>query len=115
MEHRPISIELEINGQIERFVTPKRIKGVLLREASMILEEIDSGESLIADLDTYMQFVCDVFGNQFSIKEFEEGIDARDLMKTITSTCLFVMGQVTVASKMLSGTIDIGELNEKKN
>lgn len=114
-EHKPITVELEIDGKLERFVTPRRVKGVLLREAVMILEEMDSQISLLADLDTYMQFVCDVFDNQFTIKEFEEGIDARDLMKTISSIALFVTGQVTVASEMLTRNVDIGELDEKKS
>lgn len=113
-EDKPLAIELEINDKVERFVTPKRIKGVLLREATLIMEEIESQNSTIADLDTYMQFVCDVFGNQFTLSEFENGIDARDLMKTVSACTFFVMGQVTIASEMLTRNTDIADLDEKK-
>ncbi len=113
-EHKPISIELEIDGKMEKFVTPKRIKGTLLKEAALISEDFESEVSVIADLDSYMQFVCDVFGGQFSLKEYEEGVDSRDLLKIVNACTYFVMGQVSIAAEMLMKNVDIGELDEKK-
>lgn len=113
-EHKPISIELEIDGKLERFVTPKRIKGTLLKEAALISEEFTSEVSTIADFDSYMQFVCDVFGGQFTLKEYEEGVDARDLLKIVNACTFFVMGQVSIAAEMLMKNVDIGDLDEKK-
>ncbi|GGN59309.1 phage tail assembly chaperone G [Oceanobacillus indicireducens] len=113
-EHKPISIELEIEGKMQRFVTPKRISGTLLKEAAMISEEINSGNVIVADLDSYMQFVCNVFGNQFTLQEFEEGSDSRDIMKTVNACTLFVMGQVSMAAEMLLKSVDLAEVDEKK-
>lgn len=117
-ERKSFSLLLEINGKERRFVTPKKIPGVLWRQAAMVGEELESGQMIIADLDSHMQFVCDVFGNQFTLDEFENGIDSRDLIKTIFSTTLFVMGQVSLAAEMLTKNIDINEavkeMNEKK-
>ncbi|MCM3396783.1 hypothetical protein [Oceanobacillus profundus] len=117
-ERKAFSILLEIDDKDKRFVTPKKIPGVLWRQAAMVGEELESGQMVIADLDSHMQFVCDVFGNQFTLDEFENGIDSRDLIKTIYSTTLFVMGQVSLAAEMLTKDIDISdvvqEINEKK-
>lgn len=114
-KHKPLTVVLEINSEEKRFVTPKRVKGSLWREAAMVTEEIEQHELIVADLDSHMQFVCNVFDNQFTLSEFEEGIDSRDLVKTIYSTALFVMGQVTLASEMLTRNVDISEIGEKKS
>lgn len=113
-DHKPISIELEIDEEMKRFVTPRRVKGTLLKEAAMISEEIASGVSVVADLDSYFQFVCDVFGNQFTLQEFEEGSDSRDIIKTVNACALFVMGQVSIAAEMLLRNVDLADIDEKK-
>lgn len=114
VEHKPLSLVLDIDGKEKRYVTPKSIKGSLWREAAVVAEEIEQQELLIADLDSHMQFVCNVFGNQFTLSEFEEGIDARDLIKTIYASAIFVMGQVSVAAEMLTSNTDLAEIDEKK-
>lgn len=113
-EHKTITLSVEIDGKEKRFVTPKRVPGNLWRQAAMVAEEIESGDVLIADLDSHLQFVCSVFGNQFSIQELEEGVDARDVMKIIYAVTVFVMGQVSIAAEMLTKNIDITEVDEKK-
>lgn len=113
-KHKPLTLILEIDDKEKRFVTPKRVKGSLWREAAMVAEEIEQQELLIADLDSHMQFVCNVFDNQFTLSEFEDGIDARDLMKTIYASAIFVMGQVSIAAEMLTRDVDIAEIDEKK-
>lgn len=114
-KYKPFSLELEIDGKIERFVTPKKVPGQLWRAAAMVADDIDSGIPVLSDLDSHLQFVCDVFGNQFSLTQLEEGVDARDLLNTVYATTLFVMGQVTLASKMLTNSVDVGQLDEKKS
>lgn len=114
VDHKPITIILNINDEKKRFVTPKDVKGSLWREAALVAEEIEQQQIMIADLDSHMQFVCNVFGNQFTLTEFEEGIDSRDLIKTIYASAIFVMGQVSVAAKMLTGNVDLGAIDEKK-
>lgn len=114
-KYKPFSLNIEIDGKEQRFVTPKKIKGTLWREGAMVAEDIESGQLLISDLDSHLQFVCDVFGNQFSINDLEEGVDARDLMNIVYATTFFVMGQVTVASEMLTKSVDVSELDEKKS
>lgn len=112
-DHKPISIVLDIDGKEKRFVTPKRVKGSLWKDAAIVAEEIEQHEFIIADLDSHMQFVCNVFGDQFTLSEFEEGIDSRDLIKVIYASAIFVMGQVTIAAEMLTNKIDLAEVTNK--
>lgn len=114
VEHKPLTLVLEIDGKEKRYASPSKIKGTLWREASMIAEDIEDGVVQIIDLDSYLQFICDVYGNQFDIAELEEGLDARDMLKTIYAVTIFVMGQVSIASEMLTANVDFAEIDEKK-
>lgn len=113
-EHKPLTLKVEIDGKEKTFLSPKKIPGVLWRQAALVAEEIEGGEVLVADLDSHLQFVCEVFGNQFTIDELEYGVDARDLVKVVYASVLLVMGQVSVAAEMLTSNVDIEEINEKK-
>lgn len=113
-QHKPFTLTIEIDGKEKKFVTPRKIKGSLWREAAMVAEEIEHQELLITDLDSHIQFVCNVFNNQFTIDEFENGVDARDLIKIIYATTLFVMGQVSIATEMLTKNVDLADFDEKK-
>lgn len=115
-EHKSITLYLELDGKEKAFVSPKMIPGDLWRQAAVVAEEIEDGEMLIADLDSHLQFVCAVYGNEFDIGQLESGIDARDLMKTIYAVVIFVMGQVAIAAEMLTRNIDIStlDIDEKK-
>ena len=127
-----ITIDLEIDGKIQKFVTPQRITGKLYKPAILISRELEpqsTGEfdehgnelfsevDIISNLDSYMQFVCDVFGNQFTLSEFEEGVDSRDLIKIIYATTFFVVGQVGISAELLASSADLIENAEdsKKN
>ncbi|KXG09952.1 hypothetical protein AT864_01512 [Anoxybacillus sp. P3H1B] len=97
-----ISITLKIDGKDKRFVTPAFISGKLFRLASEIAEEIESANSENFDLDKYLQFVCDAFGNKFDVDQLEEGLDARMMMKTIFAVVNYVIGNIEHASMLLA-------------
>lgn len=109
-EHKSITLQVEIDGKEKAFVSPKKIKGSLWREAALVAEEIESQKMLIADLDSHLQFVCNVFNDQFTVDELEDGVDARDLMKIIYAVTIFVMGQVSLAAEMLTKNVDVKDL-----
>jgi hypothetical protein len=98
---KSLSITLKIDGKDKRFVTPSFISGKLFRQASEIAEEIESVDSKKFDLDKYLQFVCDVFGNKFDVNQLEEGLDARMIIKTIFAVVNYVIGNIEQASALL--------------
>jgi hypothetical protein len=98
---KSLSIVLKIDGKDKRFVTPAFISGKLFRQASEIAEEIESFDNKKFDLDKYLQFVCDVFGNKFDVNQLEEGLDARMIIKTIFAVVNYVIGNIEQASALL--------------
>lgn len=73
-------------GEVEKtFHQPTRIKGSVLKEAFKIdekmLESRDSGPT-IELLDEMYQFVAEyAYNNQFTASEYEDGMDARDILE----------------------------------
>ncbi|WP_278343262.1 phage tail assembly chaperone G [Parageobacillus thermoglucosidasius] len=98
---KSLSITLKLDGKDKRFVTPAFISGKLFRQASEIAEEIESADNKKFDLDKYLQFVCDVFGNKFDVNQLEEGLDARMIIKTIFAVVNYVIGNIEQASALL--------------
>ncbi|MBS4198618.1 hypothetical protein KHA93_03010 [Bacillus sp. FJAT-49732] len=98
---KPITITLKIEGKEKRFVSPSFIPGSLFRRAADITEMIEGGTLDHEGLDAPLAFVSDVFENQFTIDEFEDGIDSRVLIKTVYAVCNFVIGNIEEASTLL--------------
>lgn len=97
------TITLKIDGKNKKFTTPQYVKGGLFRQAVEVSQAIETDEFDIGNLDAYIQFVAEVFGNKFTIDEFEEGTDARKILPTIYATTYFVLGQVEAATKLIAG------------
>jgi hypothetical protein len=110
---KSLSITLKIDGKDKRFVTPAFISGKLFRQASEIAEEIESANSEKFDLDKYLQFVCDAFGNKFDVNQLEEGLDARMMIKTIFAVVNYVIGNIEKASALLAQNEGSGQ--DEKN
>jgi hypothetical protein len=96
-----LTLTLMVEGQEKKFTTPNFIKGKLFRKAAEIATEIERADPQDYDFDKYLQFVCDVFGNQFDVNQLEEGLDARKFMKTFYGVAHFVIGNIQEASKLL--------------
>jgi hypothetical protein len=98
-----MTIVLIIENEEKRFVSPSFIPGKFFRKASEIADNFEGrDEDGKINLDNQMQFVCDVFGNQFDINQFENGIDSRKLLKTVYATVNYVIGNIEQASMLLS-------------
>jgi hypothetical protein len=97
-----MTIVLIIENEEKRYVSPSFIPGKLFRKASEIAENFEGKVEGNLDLDNQMQFVCDAFGNQFDINQFENGIDSRKLLKTVYATVNYVIGNIEQASMLLS-------------
>ncbi|GAA0434396.1 hypothetical protein JUJ52_03765 [Virgibacillus sp. AGTR] len=100
-----LSITLKLDGKQKKFVTPNSIPGVLFRKAAECAEMIEQGDITNQDLDALIAFACEVFDHKFTIEEFEEGLDARVIIKTIYAVVNYVMGNVAAASELLGGEV----------
>lgn len=51
---------------------------------------IDYSDMSLDQTDELVGFVCDVFGNQFTIDEFFDGVPSHKLIETITDVFIYV-------------------------
>lgn len=62
--------------------------------------EIDYSDMGLEETDKLVNFVCDVYGNQFTSDEFYDGVASHELVNTITSVFYFVRtGQAPAVNK----------------
>ncbi|MGN8647884.1 phage tail assembly chaperone G [Gracilibacillus sp. HCP3S3_G5_1] len=60
------------------------VSGLHFRKVNEFDETIDYSDISIEEMDKLVGFVCDVYGNQFDINEFYEGIPSHQVISTIT-------------------------------
>lgn len=94
------SFSITLNeGKEKKYTTPSFIPGNLFRQAGEIAKEFESGSK---DLEKHYQFVCEVFGNQFNVEQFENGNDARKIMRIVYATVHFVIGNIELANNLVA-------------
>ncbi|MED1676329.1 hypothetical protein OB894_16700 [Bacillus subtilis] len=98
-----LAIELEIDGEKTRYVTPNFIGGLHFRLAATISQEFEEQSfNVYLNLDKYLQFIVDVFGGQFKVNDLEKGMDSRKIINTIYAVANYVLGNIDFAIKLLS-------------
>lgn len=95
-----MQITLEINGQNKTFVAPF-IKGRMVRRTIEISKSLNLKDLSAEELDRMVDYVVEVYGNQFTRDEFYDGIEAPKLLPTITDTLNTVIGKVANATEPL--------------
>lgn len=73
------------------YVAP-RPKTRLFRQALVITKEKDLNNMTPDTLDELMQFVCDIFANQFSIDDIYEHLNSDELDSLMIDSIKFAMG-----------------------
>lgn len=104
-----MTLSIIIDGKEKIFVS-KSIKARILRKAMAITSSVNFSDVSVENLDTVVGFLCDVYGNQFSIDDVYDGIESDKLMPLLISTISAVIGGT--ASKLGTDT-DPNEIAEK--
>jgi len=79
-----MKITLKIEGQDRTFVQdfiPARMFRKTIEMQSKLSKGVDEKA-----LDSMVSYVADIFGNQFTIDQFYDGMDARKMLSVITGT-----------------------------
>lgn len=104
-----MQIELEVNGEDRIFVAPS-VKARMLRNALAIKNKIDFSDIEEKELDELVNFVCDAFGNQFTVDQCYDGVKIEDFMPLITE----VMNKASGASASATAASVEDQDNKKK-
>lgn len=85
---------------LEKVYVAPSPKARLFRQALVITQEKDLNNLTPDMLDELLQYVCDAFGNKFSIDEIYDGYASTDLVGLISETIMYVVGdEATVDGK----------------
>lgn len=68
----------------------KVIKAKIVRKSIEISETVNLDKLSTSDLDRLVEFIVEVFDNQFTVDDIYEGLDAKDLVPSL----LKAMGEV---------------------
>ena len=83
-----MQLELEfIKGdktEVKTF-TNLNVKSRALRKAIEINEEIDFSNLKVKDLDSLVDYVCELYHNEFTRDQFYDGLEANLLIETLSS------------------------------
>lgn len=67
------------------FVSGRHHRKILEYDQTIDYSDVDLDQT-----DELIGFVCDVFGNQFTVDEFYDGIPSHELISTITDVFVYV-------------------------
>ena len=73
----------------------KPVKARMFREAIAINEKIDFSNLKTKGLDELIGFICTIYGDQFTIDEVYDGLDADKLVSTLSKSISGIVNGVT--------------------
>jgi len=99
-----MKLELMIDGKKKIFTTPF-VSGLSYRKLLEYDQTIDYTDMNTDDYDELIGFVCNVFGDQFTVNEFWEGIASHEIVSTLLDTFSYVR----------TGEVSTKETDDTKN
>jgi len=72
--------------------TANKVKTRMLRRAIEINEKIDYSNLKVKDLDELVDFVCELYGNEFTRDTFYDELEADKLVQTLTESINGILG-----------------------
>lgn len=85
-----MEIKLMMDGKFKTFKT-KFINGRAFREAIVLQKEIQEGGVTIDIIDKLVEFVVMVFGNQFTIDDFYDGIENTEMFTKMLAVVTYAI------------------------
>ncbi|MGE7632726.1 phage tail assembly chaperone G [Bacillus paramycoides] len=99
-----MKLALIIDGEKQTFNMPEFIPARLIRQAPE-LADIPNNPGP-EDMDKMVQYVVKVYGNQFTLDQYWDGVDARKFLSTTTDVINAIINETVEAA---SGTTGTGE------
>lgn len=91
-------IRIELNQGKDIYVCNK-ITGFMFRTALRLKERQEQEGISTYLLDDMAQFVCNVFGNQFTISELYRGLETSEILKVFNNVLRLVINTTTAYQK----------------
>ncbi|MDY7222089.1 phage tail assembly chaperone G [Halalkalibacterium halodurans] len=88
---RKMEVTLVQDGEKKTYFSPDFISGRMMRRAMEIRKEMDLSFLGPEELDEVVDYLCEVFGNQFTRDQVYDGLDLDDLDTFIRDTLLDIL------------------------
>jgi len=85
-------MELKLNEKTFVIVSPK---ARMFRDALAVKEEVDFNDLKTVDLDKMVDFICKVYGKQFTRDEVYDGLEVEELLEAFTGAINGTTGGAT--------------------
>lgn len=93
-----MTIRIELNQGQDIYVCTK-VTGFLFRTALRLKERQESAGISTYLLDDMAQFVCEVFGNRFTVSELYRGLETDEILKVFNNVLRLVMNATIAYQK----------------
>jgi len=84
-------MRITLNG--ETYIAPAP-KGRMVRRAYELIGKISMTEPRTQDMDDLVTYTVDLFGGQFTVDEFYDGIEAKELWPTLSYFLRLLLGRI---------------------
>lgn len=91
-----MKLTLRINNEEKTFNLPVFIPARLIRQAPELADIPNNPEA--ADLDKMVQYVVQVYGEQFTVDQYWDGVDARKFLLTTTNVINALVNETVEAA-----------------
>ncbi|MEZ2325791.1 hypothetical protein R1C46_18450 [Bacillus tropicus] len=91
-----MKLTLRINNEEKTFNLPTFIPARLIRQAPELADIPNNPEA--ADLDKMVQYVVHVYGEQFTVDQYWDGVDARKFLLTTTNVINALVNETVEAA-----------------
>lgn len=96
-----MKITLKINNKDKEFMTPF-ISGRKLRDTFAVSKKVEKLSQDETMLDEMVNYIVDIFGKQFTLDEFYDGIEANKIISTFTDLVEEIVGTLNAKSEQLA-------------
>lgn len=96
-----MKITLNIDKKNREFVTPF-ISGRKLRNTFAMTKKIENYKQDETMLDEMVNYIIDIFGNQFTLDQFYDGIEANKIIPTFAQLVEEIMGTMNKKTEQLA-------------
>lgn len=83
-------MQIKLNNKTYTMPT---VKAKILRKALTFNEKMDFNNLKAQDLDELINFVCELYGNQFTMDDVYENLDAKELLPTLMNSIEAITGE----------------------
>lgn len=112
-KNETIYVELLLDGKMKRYILPSHVPTRKLSRSIEIAKMMENDEIIPEHVPVYMEYLLDMFDNQFTADELDDGLNSSVFIKTVYATALHIIGRIADAMRLFTGEKETEEGDTK--